>query len=160
MKWNHHSLHNMKFPTISECVSLCFLTMRDDVTEPHLPTTEPSEHSNALLRCTQRDFTLKDFDTCSLQRACFGWCESDVRACSSCDRVWSKVRLMVNTRHIYYSKSLVEKARDCCVKGTPQRHKMEAGYRNLQHPCQPPAGNIKLDLISIKHCWTCWVYPK
>lgn len=31
---------------LSGCVSLCFLIMRDDVTDPHLLTTEPSEHSN------------------------------------------------------------------------------------------------------------------
>ena len=46
---------------LSECVSFCFLIMRDDVTDPHLLTTEPSEHSNALLRCMQREFTVKDF---------------------------------------------------------------------------------------------------
>ena len=45
---------------LSECVSLCFLIMRDDVKEPHLLTSEPSEHSNALLRCMQREFTVKD----------------------------------------------------------------------------------------------------
>ena len=45
---------------LSECVSLCFLIVRDDVKEPHLLTSEPSEHSNALLRCMQCEFTVND----------------------------------------------------------------------------------------------------
>lgn len=45
---------------LSECVSLSFLILRDDVSEPHLLTSEPSEHANALLRGLKREFTVKD----------------------------------------------------------------------------------------------------
>ena len=45
---------------LSKFVSLCFLVIRNDVKEPHLLTTEPSEYSNALLRHMQREFTVKD----------------------------------------------------------------------------------------------------
>ena len=45
---------------LSECISLSFVIMRNDVSEPHLLTTEPSEHSNAILRGLRREFTIKD----------------------------------------------------------------------------------------------------
>ena len=44
-----------------ECLPLCFLMYNRNVVQPHLLGTEPSEHSNALLRNMQREFTLKDF---------------------------------------------------------------------------------------------------
>ena len=46
---------------LMECLPLCFLMYNSNVVQPHLLGTEPSEHSNALLRNTQREFTVKDF---------------------------------------------------------------------------------------------------
>ena len=43
----------------SECVSLCFLILRNDITQIHTLTTEPSQHSNALMRGITREFTNK-----------------------------------------------------------------------------------------------------
>ena len=43
-----------------ECVSLCFIILRNDITQPHLLATEPSEHANALMRGMTQDFTVKD----------------------------------------------------------------------------------------------------
>ena len=33
----------------SECISMAFMMMLNEVGDPHLVTTEPSEHSNAIL---------------------------------------------------------------------------------------------------------------
>jgi hypothetical protein len=46
---------------IVECVSLSFLMLRSDVTQPHRLTEEPSEHFFAILRTIVREFTLMDF---------------------------------------------------------------------------------------------------
>ena len=46
---------------IVECVSLAFLLMRSDVIQIHRTTTEPSEHSNAIMRGIVREFSVLDF---------------------------------------------------------------------------------------------------
>lgn len=72
----------------------------------------------------------------------------DVRACSSCGSVWRKVRLMTNTRHIYFCTFLVQKARDCVTlpQGIPPTSQNGSRPKKLNfQPCQPPAANIKLD---------------
>jgi len=47
---------------INECIGLCFLIMRDDVIQPHRLTSEPSEHTFALVRTMVREFTVLDFE--------------------------------------------------------------------------------------------------
>ena len=42
----------------SECISMAFMMMLNEVGDPHLITTEPSEHSNTMLRGMQREFTV------------------------------------------------------------------------------------------------------
>ena len=46
---------------VYECVSLCFLIMRYDIVEPHILTSKPYEHTTAMLKGMQRDFTVRDF---------------------------------------------------------------------------------------------------
>ena len=46
---------------INETISLCFLMLREDVLQPHRLTSEPSEHTFALLRSMIREFTALDF---------------------------------------------------------------------------------------------------
>ena len=53
-------VHGYKKNYMSECISLCFLILRNDITQPHLLTTEPSEHANALARGMIREFTVKN----------------------------------------------------------------------------------------------------
>ena len=45
---------------MSQCVSLYFLILRNDITQPHTFTTEPLEHANSLMRGITREFTVKD----------------------------------------------------------------------------------------------------
>ena len=46
---------------IMECVGLSFLILRSDVCQPHRLTSEPSEHTFAILRNMIREFTVLDF---------------------------------------------------------------------------------------------------
>ena len=42
----------------SEYISMAFMMILNEVGNLHLVTTEPSEHSHAMLRCMQREFTV------------------------------------------------------------------------------------------------------
>ena len=42
-----------KINWLSECVSLYFLIMRSNIVEPHILTSETSEHTNTMLRVMQ-----------------------------------------------------------------------------------------------------------
>jgi len=44
-----------------ECLGLAFLIMRADICQPHRLTSEPSEHTFAILRNMIREFTVLDF---------------------------------------------------------------------------------------------------
>ena len=46
---------------INEIIGMCFLILREDVIQPHRLTSEPSEHSFAILRCMIREFTVLMF---------------------------------------------------------------------------------------------------
>ena len=45
----------------TECISMVFMMMRYDVMSPHHLTSEPSEHSFAIMRGVCREFTVNDF---------------------------------------------------------------------------------------------------
>ena len=42
----------------SECISMAFMMMLNEIGDPHLVTTELLEHSNAMMRGMQREFTV------------------------------------------------------------------------------------------------------
>ena len=46
---------------VTECISMVFMMMRFDVMSPHRLTSEPSEHSFAIMRGICREFTMNDF---------------------------------------------------------------------------------------------------